>query len=321
MNIVTSTNRLYPEIEPYATHSFPVGNGQVLYVEESGNPNGLPIIFLHGGPGGSCKPYHRSLFNPEIYRIVLFDQRGAGRSTPAGILENNTTWDLVKDLEFLRNRLGISNWAVFGGSWGATLGLLYAQQHPDVVSGLVLRSIFLARERDIHWSYRDGGVNRFFPKQWKAFMRFMPKEGHWDNPLAIYHEYLRGTDDTLAKQAALAWAAWGGCVVSFGQLSPPVECTQELLNEARLECHYVFHHCFLEENQLLQNVNKVDNIPAILVHGQCDLMCPLESSYWVEKDWPAAQLRVLPTCGHLTSEPEMLSALVEATDDLAKLLC
>lgn len=320
MNIVTTTTPLYPAIEPYATYSLPVGHGHILYVEECGNPNGHPIVFLHGGPGSCCKPHHRTLFNPDIYRIILFDQRGAGRSTPAGSLTNNTTWDLLQDMEQLRKQLRIDSWVIFGGSWGATLGLLYAQQYPQHVAGLVLRSIFLARERDVHWAYREGGVNRFFPKQWKDFTRFLPKEEHWDTPLAIYYDYLIDKELATAKTAALTWSAWGNCIVTFGQLPATTVCTKEILNEARLECHYIFHHYFIEENQLLQEVDKVADIPAILLHGQCDLMCPLESSYLLEQAWPAAQLRILPMVGHLTSEPAMMAALVEATEDMAKLI-
>lgn len=316
----SSANNNSNFIEPHAVHHLSVGQGHTLYVEECGNPRGLPVVFLHGGPGAHCKPHHRALFDPQIYRIILFDQRGAGQSTPTGSLENNTTQELLADMEHLRKHLGIQNWVVCGGSWGATLGLLYAQHYYEHTLGLVLRSIFLARERDIHWSYRDGGVNRLFPKQWKAFTRFLPTHEHWDNPLGVYYNLLTGNDILLAQQAALAWSAWRGCLVSYGQFEAPSEGTQEILNEARIECHYMFHHCFIHENQLLQNVEKVADIPTILLHGQRDLVAPLESSYFLEQPWPAAQLRILPGCGHLTSEPEMMAALVEATNDIAKIL-
>ncbi len=318
-NLATTITPLYPDLEPYATHTLPVGQGHFLYVEECGKPSGIPVVFLHGGPGAYCKPYHRSFFNPDIYRVVLFDQRGAGRSTPTGGLEHNTTWDLLADLEQLRKYLGIPTWVVYGGSWGATLGLLYAQQYPEHVSGLVLRSLFLATERDFQWTYRDGGVNRLFPKQWGNFTRLLPGDGHWDNPLAIYYDLLTGKNQSVASAAALTWSAWSACVVSYGELPALTEVTAELLNEARLECHYIFHHCFLKEHSLLEQVAKVADIPAILLHGQRDLMCPLEGPYWLEQNWPAAQLRVLPNCGHL-NEPEMMAAVVEALDDMAKLL-
>jgi len=311
---------LYPDIEPYTTHQIAASQNHVLMVEECGNRHGIPIIFLHGGPGGHCKPYHRSCFDPNLYRIVLFDQRGAGRSIPTGSLENNTTSDLLRDMETIRTQLDIENWVIFGGSWGATLGLSYAQQHPERVLGIILRSIFLARKNDLDWFYRDGGVKRLFPQQWQAFIRFLP-EGHWDNPLAIYYDYLTGKDTAKAHAAALAWAAWEGCIISYGEFAAPTEPSEELLNAARIGCHYIFNHGFLEENQLLQNVNKVADIPAIIIHGQRDLVCPLDSSYLLEQNWPAAQLKIVPTAGHLVGDdPEMIAATVDATDEMAKIV-
>lgn len=310
---------LYPNIEPYATYPLAVGEGHVLRVEECGNPEGIPVVFLHGGPGSHCKPYHRAFFDPTIYRIVLFDQRGSGLSTPTGNLQDNTTWDLLADLETIREKLNIENWVIFGGSWGATLGLLYAQQYPEHVLGLILRGIFLARERDIHWFYGEDGVKRFFSKEWREFTQLLP-EGHWETPLAIYYNYLTSNNLKEAESAALAWAKWGSCVVTLGQTTQPLEISAEMLNKARIECHYMFHHCFLEENQLLRDVEKVADIPAILVHGQCDLVCPLESSFLLEQQWPAAQLRIIPSAGHLACEPDMLAALVDATNEMAKMV-
>lgn len=313
---------LYPNIEPYATYPIAVGDSHILTVEECGNPEGIPVMFLHGGPGSHCKPHHRSFFDPAIYRIILFDQRGCGRSTPKGNLQDNTTWDLLADLETIRKKLNIENWVIFGGSWGATLGLLYAQQYPERVLGLILRGIFLARERDIHWFYGEDGVNRFFPKQWHEFTQLLP-EGRWETPLAIYYNYLTSNDIKEAENAALAWEKWGSCVVTLGKTTQPLEQSAEIaeiLNEARIECHYMFHHCFLEENQLLRDVDQVADIPTILVHGQCDLVCPLESSYLLEQQWPAAQLRIVPAAGHLACEPEMIATLVEATNEMAKMV-
>ncbi len=311
---------LYPTLQPYATHQLAVTNQLNLYVEECGNPVGLPVVFLHGGPGAHCKPYHRSLFSPETYRIILFDQRGSGRSTPTKHLQDNTTHHLINDLEQLRKHLGISNWVIFGSSWGATLGLLYAQTHPEHVVGLILRSIFLARNEDIEWVYRAGYLSRLFPKQWDNFTQFLPHEGHWDTPLASYHHYLTTGSPKEAEIAALAWLAWGGCLISFGQLDPPKECSPELLNEARLACHYIFHRCFIDENQLLRDLEKVADVPAILLHGQRDLLCPLQGAYLLEQQWPAAQLRILPHDNHIMNEPTMLSAVVEATCDMAEML-
>ena len=311
---------LYPDIEPYATHQIPVGQEHILAVEECGNPEGIPVVFLHGGPGSHCKPYHRSFFNASRYRIVLFDQRGVGHSTPTGSIQENTTWDLLADMETIRKQLDIKSWVIFGDSWGATLGLLYAQQFPVHVSGLILRSAFLARVRDIHWFYAEDGVNRFFPKQWQAFTQFLPQEGHWDNPLAIYYEYLTSKDINTAFAAALAWVTWGSYVVNYGILPSPIEPSEKLLHKARIECHYMYNHCFLEENQLLQSVDKVADIPAILVHGQRDLVCPPESSYLLEQNWAAARLKIIPTGGHLAKDLEMISALVEATNEMVKWL-
>lgn len=312
-------NQLYPEIKPYAIQELAVGQGHVLMIEECGNPKGIPIVFLHGGPGSHCKPYHRSFFNPQLYRIILFDQRGAGRSTPTGSLQDNTTQHLLADLEVIRKQLEITHWVIFGSSWGTTLGLLYAQHYPEKVLGLVLRSTFLARERDILWCYRDGGVNRLFPKQWQAFTRFLPT-GHWETPLAIYHEYLTGQNQKKAQIAALAWSAWTGCVVSLGLFESPTEISENLLLEAKIECHYLFNHCFIQENQILNQLETITDVPAILIHGQRDLMSPLENSYILEQNWPAARIKIVPTAGHLSKEPDMLAAIVEATDEMATML-
>jgi len=311
---------LYPNIEPYTTHQLTVGQEHVLMVEESGNPNGIPVIFLHGGPGGHCKTHHRCFFNPNHYRIVLFDQRGAGRSTPIGCLKNNTTWDLLNDMEIIRKQLTIEKWLIFGGSWGTTLGLLYAQQYPENVLGLILRGTFLARQRDINWFYTDGGVNCIFPQQWQAFTQWLPKIAEGKELIAMYYNYLTSQDKAVANKAALAWAAWHGCVVSYGQFPAPTETSDKLLHEARIECHYFFNDCFLEDNYLLQHIDSVTHIPAIFIHGQQDLVCPLESSYLLTQNLPKAQLRIVPTGGHLAHDPDMISTLVTATDEMAKQL-
>jgi proline iminopeptidase len=309
----------YPDIEPYATHKIAVGQPHVLTVEECGNPQGVPVLFLHGGPGSHCKPHHRSVFNPDIYRIVLFDQRGAGRSTPSGCLQDNTTGDLVADMETIRKQLKIPKWVIFGSSWGTALGLVYAQQYPEHVLALILRGTFLARTRDINWGYVSGGVSRIFPQQWQEFTHFLPKK-HLDTPLADYYDYLTGKDTALARTAAIAWAAWNGYVVSNGEFTDPIEFSKELLNGIRIECHYMFNRCFLEENQVLLHLNKLANIPAIIIHGQQDLVCPLENSYLLKQNWPMAQLKIVPTGGHLARDPETISAIVEATDEIFRIV-
>ena len=308
---------LYPEIEPYTTHQIAVGQEHILMVEECGNPKGIPVVFLHGGPGAHCKPYQRSFFDPNCYRIILFDQRGAGRSVPTGCLQHNTTWDLLADLETIRKQLSIENWLIFGGSWGATLGLLYAQQYPQQVLGLILRSTFLARQRDIDWCCLDGKVNQLFPEQWQAFIQLLPPTETEQSLLAIYYRHLTSQDVTVVQQAALAWAAWGGCVVSNGEFPTPTEPSDKLINEARIECHYMVNQCFLPENQLLHDLPKITHLPAILIHGQRDLVCPFESSYLLKQNWPHAQLKSIPNAGHLARDPGMIPALVEATDEMA----
>jgi len=317
LTLNTSTETiLYPDIEPYATHQLAVDAQHTLYLEECGNPEGIPILFLHGGPGSHCKPHHRCLFNADLYRIILFDQRGTGRSLPTGLLKQNTTLDLIVDIEKIREYLRIENWVIFGSSWGSTLGLLYAQQYPEHVSGVILRGSFLARERDIHWFYGEGGVSRLFPEQWQAFMSFLPS-GHWDNPLAIYYDRLTTHNQTAAQAAALAWASWRNCVVSFGQFQSPTACDADLLREAQIECHYAFQHFFIHDNQILEHIDKIADIPAILLHGQRDLVCPLENAYNLVQAWPAARLTLLPQCGHLADD-EMLTAIIQATDEMAR---
>ncbi len=311
---------LYPDIEPLATHQIAVGKEHVLTVEECGNPDGIPVVFLHGGPGANCKPYHRSFFNPKKYRIVLFDQRGAGRSTPTGCLQDNTTSDLLADMEIIRKQLDIKKWVIFGGSWGATLGLLYAQQYPENVLGIILRSIFLARKCDIEWFHHESGLCRLFPQQWQDFMSPL-SEKEREEPLTVYYDKITGNDMNTALHAALAWMNWAGCVVSYGQFPALTESSEQTLNEARIESHYMFNRCFIDENQLLRDIDKVAHLPTILIHGQRDLVCPLDSSYLLAQNWQNAQFKVIPTGGHLASEPpEMLSALVEATDEMINLI-
>ncbi len=310
---------LYPEIEPYNTHYLPTGEGHVLHVEECGNPNGIPVVFLHGGPGGYCKPYQRSLFNPDLYRIILFDQRGAGQSIPKGSLQANTAQELVKDIELLRQKLNIEQWVIFGGSWGSALGLLYAQGFPDRILSMILRGIFLARQKDIQWLYSEFGVGRLFPAQWQLLMSLIPVESHKE-PLPLYYELLMSQDDDIAQMAALNWANWVGCVVSHNTFPAPVECTEEMLREVRIECHYAVNQFFVQKNQIIQNMDKLQDIPSIIIHGQQDLMCPLEGACTLNQAWEHSELKILPNGGHLTNEPETLAAIVQATDEMSEML-
>ncbi|EIJ44157.1 proline iminopeptidase [Beggiatoa alba B18LD] len=318
------TPKSYPAIEPFATHMLAVGDGHTLYLEESGHLQGIPVIFLHGGPGSYCKPQHRCFFNPRHYRIILFDQRGAGRSTPAGNIQHNTTQHLLTDMETIRQYLGIDNWLVFGGSWGATLGLLYALTYPERVLGLILRGTFLARQHDLTWFYHHNGVARLFPQYWEAFTNFKfltekcayppVKKGEVADLLSTYNYLLR--DDTpQAHQAALAWSNWEGTVISMAQFPRLTEPTLELLHAARVACHYISNNCFIEDNIILQQATaRLAHIPTQLIHGQQDLICPLESAYQLHQALPHSQLMVLPNSGHLSSDPAMFNALVQATD-------
>ncbi|MBE9561945.1 MAG: prolyl aminopeptidase [Proteobacteria bacterium] len=308
---------LYPDIEPYITHKLEVGQGHVLMVEECGNATGIPIIFSHGGPGSSCKPHHRCFFNPAKYRIILFDQRGAGRSTPSGNLQSNTTEHLLADIELIRETLNIDKWIVFGGSWGATLSLLYAQKHTDRVLGLILRSIFLARKSDISWFHVEGGVDKHFPKQWQKFFEFSP--GGWKQLLEAYHEALISNELEDKNTAALAWATWSACVVSNGKFPEPTEVSDKMLSSVRIECHYLYYNYFIEENQLISNIDKVVDIPTILIHGQKDLVCLPENSQLLKRHLSTAQLKIIPSGGHLSDDPAMISALVEATDEMSEI--
>ncbi len=312
---------LYPEIEPYIVHRIAVDAEHTLKVEECGNPQGIPIVFLHGGPGSHCKAYHRCFFNPQIYRIILFDQRGAGASTPVGSLTNNTTQHLLADMEIIRAKLNLEKWIIFGGSWGATLGLLYAQAHPERILGLILRSIFLARQCDIHWFHELGAVSRIFPQQWENFVNHLPKEEQGDL-LTSYYARLTGENMEVAHNAALAWATWEGFVISEGKFPDPTESSEAILNSTKMECHYMLNNCFIEENQLLNNLNKVKHIPTVLIHGQMDLVCPFDNSYLLAKNWGnKAQLKVVLTGNHRSTEPaEMLSTIVTVIDEMSSIV-
>jgi len=310
---------LYPDIEPYAVYHLDVDHGHRIYVEESGNPEGIPLVYLHGGPGGHCKPQHRCLFDPTVYRIILFDQRGAGQSIPKASIENNTTYHLINDMEQLRQYLNIEKWVVFGASWGSTLALLYAQQHPENVLGLLLRSIFLATQRELDWVIKPDGVARIFPKQWQTFMDFAPAEYRY-SPLTYYYQCLTGEDETLRQHATLNLATWTGCLVSFAQFVDPLSFSDELLQEIKIELHYVTHRYFIEEQQILNNINKLQNIQGIIIHGQQDLLCPLDGAYLLHQAWKNTRLDIVPTGGHLGSVPGMAKAVVKAAQDMAEMI-
>jgi proline iminopeptidase len=309
---------LYPEIEPYAAGLMKRGGHQV-YLEQSGNPQGLPVLFLHGGPGSGCKSYHRRFFDPEKYRAILLDQRGSGRSLPHGRLTQNTTADLLRDLEHIRRSLGIESWVLFGGSWGSTLGLLYAQKHPARTAGLVLRGSFLARRCDLDWFIGETGVRRIYPECWAQFIAGLP-EAEQADPVTALYQRLTGEDELAQRRAARDWAHWSGQVALGDAFDPGASgehVSANMVNQARIELHYAVNGYFLEDNPILEGCAKLGRLPAILIHGRRDLVCPVEASYALHARLPDSQLRVVPDAGHIAGGESMIDALVTAADDMA----
>jgi len=307
-------SNLYPPLTPYVTHHFQVDELHTLYVEESGNPGGIPVVFLHGGPGAGCAPYHRQYFDPEIYRIVLFDQRGCGKSTPHASLENNTTWDLVADVEFIRKSLAVEQWVVFGGSWGSTLALLYAQKHPRSVSGLILRGIFLARNKDVQWFYQQG-ASQLFPDYWEKFLEPIP-ESERDDMVSAYYRQLTGEDEVQKLRAAKAWSVWEGVTATLKPDESVINsfsASHAALSIARVECHYFMNDCWLRPNQIIEEVDKIRHIPTYIVHGRYDVVCPVEQAWELSSAWPEAQLTIVGDAGHAVVESGITRELLKAT--------
>ncbi len=311
---------LYPPIEPFHTGMLKVSDLHELYFEESGNPSGKPVVFLHGGPGAHSDPKQRRFFHPGKYRIVNFDQRGCGKSTPPGSLEANTTWDLVADIEKLRVSLGIEKWQVFGGSWGSTLALAYAETHPDRVTELILRGVFLLRKQEIDWSYQEGGASILFPDAWEPFWQHIP-ENERSDMLGAYWRRLQSEDPAVRLQAAKIWSKWEGAT---SKLLPDPEFTAEYeedefaLDFARIEAHYFVNRGFLEvDGQLLRDAGKLSGIPGVIVQGRYDVVCPMVSAWAVHCAWPEAELIISPDAGHSAFEPSNSRALVAATDRFA----
>lgn len=313
---MASLRTLYPPIEPFATGRLPVSPIHTLWFEECGKPDGIPVVFLHGGPGGGTSPNMRRFFDPAHYRIVLFDQRGCGRSTPRGELEGNTTFDLVADIERLREHLGIERWFVFGGSWGSTLALAYAERHPQRVRGLVLRGIFLLRRFELEWFYQYG-ASLVFPDFWEAFLAPIPEVERGDL-ISAYHRRLTGADPGIRLEAARAWAKWEART-SFLRANEDYVASFDddahALKFARIESHYFVHGGFFEtEDQLLRDAHRLAGIPGVIVHGRYDLVCPLRSAWDLKRAWPQAELRIVPDAGHSAFEPGNAAALIEAMD-------
>jgi proline iminopeptidase len=310
---------LYPKIKPYDSGFLNVDEHQV-YFEQCGNPNGKPAIFLHGGPGGGGSEDVRRFFNPDLYRIVVFDQRGCGRSKPHGCLENNTTWDLVSDIENLRNKLGIEKWLVFGGSWGSTLSLAYAQAHPESVSEIVLRGIFLLRKEELHWFYQDG-ASRIFPEAWSSFLEIIDEDKR-DNLMSAYHKIFTSDDKQKRLIAAIAWSRWEAATSSLSYKPSLVEEFSDpefALAFALIENHYFINKGWFEtENQLIENIDKIRSIPSVIVQGRYDVVCPMKTAWELSEAWPEAEMIIAPSSGHTAFEKEITHALISATNKFGK---
>ena len=305
---------LFPEIAPYRSGRLRLDDTHEIYWEECGNPDGAPVVFLHGGPGSGCSPTHRRYFDPDHYRIVLFDQRGAGRSTPLGELGDNTTQHLVADIERLRDALGIDRWLVFGGSWGSTLALAYAQAHANAVTGLVLRGIFLGRRREIDWFV--AGMARIFPEAWRAFAEHLPAAERGDL-LGAYYARLTGDDETARMAAAHAWSRYEGACSTLlpdAEVAAAFEDDTTALGIARIEAHFFVNDCFLGENELLAGLDRIRHLPCAIVQGRYDIVCPIASADELARAWPEATYTIVPDAGHAASEPGTKAALIAATE-------
>ena len=310
--------QLYPAIEPFKSGMLEVGDGHQVYWELCGNPSGKPAVFLHGGPGSGCNADHRRLFNPDKYCVLLFDQRGCGRSTPHASLESNTTWDLVSDMEKLRSLVGAQSWLVFGGSWGSTLALAYAQTYPQRVSALVLRGIFTARPEELHWYYQEG-ASWVFPDEWEHFVAPIPLEERSDL-MGAFHRRLTGTDLNAQLEAAVAWSRWEGRTVTLlpdATLDEAHGDPHFALAFSRIENHYFVNKGFLEYQQLLRDASKLHGIPGVIVQGRYDMVCPVKTAWELHKAWPEAKFQLVNNAGHSFKEPGILDALIRATDEFS----
>ncbi len=310
---------LYPDIKPYATHRLKVEEPHELYIEECGIPDGIPVLFVHGGPGAGCTPKHRCFFDPTVYRIVLFDQRGCGRSTPHAELRGNTTQALVADIEAIRDFLGIDRWLLFGGSWGSTLSLVYAETHPERVLGMILRGIFLCRRQDLLWFYQDG-ASHVFPDHWQHYLAPVPAAERGDM-IRAYHKLLTGTNELARMAAAKAWSGWEA---QCSTLKPDPQLVDQFteprmaLALARIEAHYFVNDIFLRPNQIIEDAHRLAGIPGVIVHGRYDMVCPFDNAYALSEAWPDAELQIIRDAGHSAMEPSITDALVRATDRFAR---
>ncbi len=312
---------LYPAIEPYHQGKLKVSDLHTIHYEESGNPEGKPVIFLHGGPGGGITPRYRQYFDPQLWRIIIFDQRGCGQSTPYAELQENTTWDLVRDIEQLREHLKVTQWVVFGGSWGSTLALAYSQNHPDSCKGLILRGIFMLRPSEIRWFYQEG-ANHIYPDAWQEYLKPIPPEEQ-DDLVSAYYRRLTSKDRQVRLEAARAWSVWEA---STSKLVPSAASKQYFGQPefaeafARIECHYFVNQGFFDrENQLLANIDRIRHLPGVIVQGRYDVVCPMITAWELHQTWQEAELIVIDNAGHSMSEPGIKDALIRASDRFAAL--
>jgi len=312
---------LYAPIEPFVQHSLQVDSTHTLHIEECGNPLGIPILFVHGGPGGGYAPIHRQFFNPSNYRIILFDQRGCGKSRPHACLTNNTTAHLIEDIEKIRRHLEIDKWLLFGGSWGSTLSLLYAQTYPERVTGLILRGIFLCRKQDVNWLYQKG-ANRFYPEFWADFIAPVEPEKR-GNMIAAYYELLTSNNEVARMRAAEAWSIWEGRTSNLETDADTVNHFGEpfhALAMARIECHYFQHEAFIETNQIINNASAISHLPISIIHGRYDMVCPVNQAFELHEALPNSKLIICNKSGHSAMEDEISKSLVDATDLFAEQL-
>lgn len=308
----------YPAIKTYAKHRIEVSKTHNLYVEESGVPTGIPVLVVHSGPGAGCEPYQRRFFDPERYRIILFDQRGSGRSTPYAELNDNTTEHLIADIEAIRKHLDVDKWVLWGGAWGSTLSLLYAQAHPERVMGLILHSLFLARKQDIDWFYQEG-ANLVFPDYWDEFTHPIRTQ---QDTLKAYHNKLNGDDELARMATAKSWSLWQArcnALQPHHQIIDHFSDPHIAVSLASIECHYFVNRCFIEENQIINNMDKIKHIPGYIIHGRYNMVCPFKGAWDLHQAWDASELFIIRDAGHSSKEPGIIDANILATKNMAQL--
>ncbi len=308
---------LYPEIEPFNTFYLETGSQHTVYVEQSGNPDGIPVVFLHGGPCSGTRPGQRCFFDPDVYHIILFDQRGCGLSLPFGELENNTTQDLIADMERIRKQLDIKQWLLFSGSWGSALALLYAQQYTEAVAGMIIRGVFLARQKDLDWFVREG-ASRIYPESYQGLLDSLPGQN-----IELLYITLWSDDQQAVRHVTEAWIQWTSQVAvgdAYQKPEQPVVITQKMVDQVKMELNYARNHYFIRENQVLENCARLQDIPCIIVHGRNDFVCPMAAGWSLSKALPNAEYRVLEHAGHIAQGEQMIDALVGASDAMAERL-